>query len=89
MSKESKSYSEFGRRNKSLSRLCGTYEFCVVYHCKAVDVTINYRIDRQASEDVVVKGITINKGTCVTTDAWVIHRDPELWDDPETYNPDR
>ena len=52
-------------------------------------MTINYRIDRQASEDVVVKGITINKGTCVTTDAWGIHRDPELWDDPETYNPDR
>ena len=70
--------------------VCAERIYFVLYiNCKAVDTTINYRIDRQASEDVVVKGITINKGTCVTTDAWVIHRDPELWDDPEMYNPDR
>ena len=48
-----------------------------------------FRIDRQATEDVVVNGVTIPKGTCVTTDAWVIQRDPQLWQDPETFDPER
>ncbi|XP_067950116.1 cytochrome P450 3A29-like isoform X2 [Watersipora subatra] len=48
-----------------------------------------FRFDREASEDVTIKDIFIKKGTAVTASGWAIHRDPEIWRDPEDFEPDR
>lgn len=47
------------------------------------------RFDRVATEDITIQGVQILKGTVVTASPWVIHRDPEIWEDPETFDPDR
>jgi len=42
-----------------------------------------------AAEDMVVKGIKVKKGTAVTAGTWVLHRDPEIWENPEDFEPGR
>lgn len=42
-----------------------------------------------AGNDVEINGYTIHKGDQVMINAWSIGRDPELWDDPLTFEPER
>ncbi len=44
---------------------------------------------RQAVEDVEIAGRTLPEGSQIMMSQWVVQRDPELWDDPETFDPDR
>ena len=48
-----------------------------------------YRVDRVASNDVTIKGIPIKKGTVVAISIVSRHMDPEIWPEPEKYDPDR
>ncbi|XP_064619673.1 cytochrome P450 3A24-like [Lineus longissimus] len=48
-----------------------------------------FRFDRTCSEDVVIDGITITKGTSVGFPAYAIHFDPEIYPDPTEFNPMR
>ncbi|KAM0753795.1 putative O-methylsterigmatocystin oxidoreductase [Meredithblackwellia eburnea MCA 4105] len=41
------------------------------------------------TEDDVYEGYFIPKGTAVVANHWAIHLDPELYPEPETFNPDR
>ena len=52
-------------------------------------IIFSYRFDRIADRDIEVKDVFVEKGTVVTASSWVIHRDPEIWDDPEEFDPDR
>jgi len=45
--------------------------------------------DRMAVEDDEIDGFKIKKGDIIMPFSHAIHRDPEYWDDPETFNPDR
>ncbi|KAJ8770642.1 hypothetical protein K2173_021289 [Erythroxylum novogranatense] len=42
-----------------------------------------------ASEDCVVGGYHIPRGTMVLANAWSLQRDHKLWDDPHTFKPER
>lgn len=46
-------------------------------------------IPRVANTDVKVKGYDISAGTVVMINAWAIGRDPESWDEPEKFEPER
>ncbi|MFL6156973.1 MAG: cytochrome P450 [Marmoricola sp.] len=46
-------------------------------------------IGRLALRDVVVDGYRIAKGVNVVVGCYALHRDPELWEDPERFDPDR
>ncbi|CAI9093818.1 OLC1v1029398C1 [Oldenlandia corymbosa var. corymbosa] len=46
-------------------------------------------IPRCPSKSFVIGGYTIPKGTTVFINAWAIQRDPELWDDPLEFKPER
>lgn len=46
-------------------------------------------IGRLAMRDVVVDGFRIPQGTNVVVACYALHRDPELWDEPETFDPER
>ncbi|KAH6784360.1 cytochrome P450 [Perilla frutescens var. hirtella] len=43
----------------------------------------------EASSDCKIAGYDIPKGTIVQVNAWAIHRDPNIWDDPMSFNPER
>lgn len=47
------------------------------------------RTDRVAKETVTVKGITIPKNMVVSVPFFALHRDPELWPEPEEFRPER
>ncbi|XP_041483984.1 cytochrome P450 2U1-like [Lytechinus variegatus] len=40
-------------------------------------------------KDVVLNGYDIPKGTVILPNLWAIHHDPDLWKNPDEFNPDR
>uniref|UniRef100_A0A7N6AYB3 unspecific monooxygenase n=1 Tax=Anabas testudineus TaxID=64144 RepID=A0A7N6AYB3_ANATE len=47
------------------------------------------RLERLAKETVQINGITIPKDMTVMIPVYALHRDPELWPEPEVFKPDR
>jgi cytochrome P450 len=46
-------------------------------------------VGRRAVEDVVIGDIAVPRRTIVIMSQYVIHRDPDLWPDAETFRPER
>ncbi|XP_077533424.1 vitamin D 25-hydroxylase-like [Haemaphysalis longicornis] len=46
-------------------------------------------VARESSDDVVIDGYFIPKGTTVIPNIWACHNDPVFWEDPHKYNPQR
>ncbi|KAG8886909.1 hypothetical protein FRB98_000784 [Tulasnella sp. 332] len=46
-------------------------------------------VPHAASEDVMYKGYRIPKGTIIMHNTWAVFHSEELYDDPDTFNPDR
>ena len=59
--------------------------------CMYINIFIDCRIERdcQGVRDTVVKGVTVEKGITVSMPVWQIYRDPEIWEDPEAFIPER
>jgi cytochrome P450 len=48
-----------------------------------------YTLFREPKVDVRLGGYRIPEGAAIMLPQWVIHRSPDHWDDPETFDPDR
>ncbi|XP_031109276.1 cytochrome P450 81Q32-like isoform X2 [Ipomoea triloba] len=46
-------------------------------------------IPHYSSADCKIEGYDIPRGTMVMVNAWAIHRDPKVWDDPTSFKPER
>ncbi|CAL8285941.1 unnamed protein product [Arctogadus glacialis] len=50
---------------------------------------IALRLERVAKATVEINGLVIPKGTVFMVPLWVMHRDPDLWPNPEEFKPER
>ena len=50
---------------------------------------IFFRLERCCVKDTKVKGVPIAKGIIVSYPVWYMQRDPEVWENPETFDPER
>nr|GMC66323.1 cytochrome P450 81E8-like [Ipomoea batatas] len=46
-------------------------------------------IPHYSSADCKIEGYDIPRGTMVLVNAWAIHRDPKVWEDPTSFRPER
>jgi cytochrome P450 len=46
-------------------------------------------VGRMAMQDIAVDGYRIRRGTTLIAGVYAVHRDPQLWDNPLTFDPDR
>ncbi|KAM9314386.1 cytochrome P450 2U1 [Pholidichthys leucotaenia] len=52
-------------------------------------VVVPLAIPHMASATTEFRGYTIPKGTVILPNLWSVHRDPTVWDDPDSFNPAR
>lgn len=46
-------------------------------------------VPHEASNDCKIAGYNIPRGTILQVNVWAIHRDPHVWKDPESFEPER
>ncbi|XP_027026676.2 cytochrome P450 3A40-like [Tachysurus fulvidraco] len=73
-------------------------DYDTVMNMDYLDATVNeslrlypvaLRLERVCKKTVEINDLTIPKDTVVLIPIYALHRDPEFWPDPETFNPER
>ncbi|CAH9132332.1 unnamed protein product [Cuscuta epithymum] len=65
------------------------YIRCIVNETLRMHPAAPLLLPHFSSEDSTVAGFHVPQETILVVNAWGIHRDPTVWEEPEVFNPDR
>uniref|UniRef100_A0A8D0L500 Cytochrome P450 2U1 n=1 Tax=Sphenodon punctatus TaxID=8508 RepID=A0A8D0L500_SPHPU len=60
-----------------------------IMEVQRMTVVVPLSIPRMASETAVLQGYTIPKGSVIVPNLWSVHRDPNIWEKPDEFQPTR
>nr|ARO89866.1 cytochrome P450 Cyp2u1 [Andrias davidianus] len=60
-----------------------------IMEVQRMTVVVPLSIPHMASETTVFQGYTIPKGSVIVPNLWAVHRDPNIWEKPNDFNPRR
>ncbi|XP_043855589.1 cytochrome P450 2J4-like isoform X1 [Dromiciops gliroides] len=64
------------------------YTNAAIHEVQRMGNIIPFNVPRMAAIDTKVAGYHVPKGTILMTNLTALHKDPEEWDTPETFNPE-
>ncbi|KAK6115969.1 hypothetical protein DH2020_008238 [Rehmannia glutinosa] len=62
---------------------------CVINETLRLYPPVPLLLPHYSSENCTLAGYHIPKGTIALVNAWTMHRDPKVWDEPNKFNPER
>ncbi|KAL0424162.1 UNVERIFIED_CONTAM: cytochrome [Sesamum radiatum] len=65
------------------------YLHCIILETLRLFPSVPTLVPHVSSQDFELGGYDIPKGTMIIVNAWAIHKDPKIWDDPLTFKPER
>ncbi|KAM0066608.1 putative cytochrome P450 [Helianthus debilis subsp. tardiflorus] len=65
------------------------YLRCIINESFRLYPTVPLLLPHESSQDCIIEGYNIPRGTMLLVNQWAIHHDPKLWNEPERFNPER
>ncbi|XP_076004342.1 cytochrome P450 2U1 isoform X2 [Genypterus blacodes] len=65
------------------------YTEATIMEVQRMTAVVPLAIPHMVSETTEFRGYTIPKGTVIVPNLWSVHRDPSVWDNPDSFDPTR